>query len=501
VSAGPVVALWGTFDVDNFGDHLFPRIARMELDRRGCRIRTYAPMGWAHPTHMDGGDPSEPLGAYEPSRLDRLAAVNDAVLVGGGEIIHMRDELLAPHYGVTAEEARKLGASRFFIEGLGPAREQACPLLWHAVGIPFDASPSEAACLATAVADRPYVAVRDEVSRRRLAAAGVERNIAVVADSGFLIPRLLRPEVLEKRLAYLRVMGWFPADGPVVVVQGNRDLTRFAGDIATALRALTAERPELTITLLETGNGHGDHEFAEALSHHLEGKVARMPSSTGIEDIAAAIAAAELFVGISFHGNVTAAAFGRPHVILNLNGQSKLDGLANALHAPERLVVGVDSVADAMRRNIDQGPRPDVVRALQAGIDEHFDRVADIADRSAVARGGAGRPATVTDPEVAALRWAHDRLTRRIVAERVAMADRVVDLEQRLAGAAADTIAADARATHLANVLDATEAAVAFHEAERAAIEAELQALHETKTLRWTAPIRNVWADWLRHKP
>ncbi|MCU1463363.1 MAG: hypothetical protein JWO37_3438 [Acidimicrobiales bacterium] len=490
--------MWGTFDVDNFGDQLFPRIARMELARRGCRIRTYAPMGWAHPIAMDGGDPSEPLGAYEPDRLDALAVATDAVLVGGGEIIHTSDELLASRYGIGVAEARELQASRFFIDGLGHQREKACPVLWNAVGVPFDVDPDDAPRIADSLAGRPYVAVRDELSRRRLEAARVEHEIDVVADSGFLIPRLLSKTLLEKRLRYLRVMGWYPADGPVVVVQGNRHLVDFSAAIADSLLALTAERPDLTIALLETGRGQGDHEFAEALSHHLEGKVARMPGATGIEDVAAAIAAAEMFVGISFHGNVTAAAYDRPHVILNLNCQSKLAGLADAVERPACLVDDVADLTDAMRRTMDRPPRSDVMPRLQAGIDKHFDRVAAIADASAAARRDLHRPRAATTAEVVALRRAHERLSQRIVAERVAMADRVVDLEQELAVAADETAAAAARASDLADLLELTQAAVAFHEARWAGVDAELQALHDTKTLRWTAPIRHMWADWLR---
>ena len=56
------MGLWGTFDVENYGDHLFPRIAAHELGRRieGVEIRLFSPYGWLHPTRLDEGRPVEP---------------------------------------------------------------------------------------------------------------------------------------------------------------------------------------------------------------------------------------------------------------------------------------------------------------------------------------------------------------------------------------------------------------------------------------------------------
>ncbi|HWC32251.1 MAG TPA: hypothetical protein VG709_03910, partial [Actinomycetota bacterium] len=102
----PRIGLWGTFDVENLGDVLFPRIARAELARRlpEATIRAYAPYGREHPIAFDGEDPAEPLGAYRPDRLAELAAELDVVVIGAGEIVHGRDELLAPIYGVAEAE-------------------------------------------------------------------------------------------------------------------------------------------------------------------------------------------------------------------------------------------------------------------------------------------------------------------------------------------------------------------------------------------------------------
>src|SRR6267142_1628578 len=100
------VALWGTFDVDNYGDHLFPR----------------------------------------------LAAAHHLVVVGGGELIHLHDPLLAAVYGTSTDELHRMAPSRFFVEGLGPELEADCPVVWHAVGVPWAPDEEQAERLRGALA-------------------------------------------------------------------------------------------------------------------------------------------------------------------------------------------------------------------------------------------------------------------------------------------------------------------------------------------------------------
>src|ERR687890_530875 len=95
------IALWGTFDVDNYGDHLFPRVATHELGRRGLAVAAFSPFGRLHPTPLDDGWAAEPLGPWSPERAGELAAAHHLVVIGGGELIHLNDPLLAPVYDST----------------------------------------------------------------------------------------------------------------------------------------------------------------------------------------------------------------------------------------------------------------------------------------------------------------------------------------------------------------------------------------------------------------
>jgi polysaccharide pyruvyl transferase WcaK-like protein len=494
--AGTRIALWGTFDLENFGDHLFPLITAHELQRRlgDIDIRLYSPFGWLHPTRLDAGEPAEPFGPWSEERCEQLADEFDAVLVGGGEIIHTRDDLLAAAYGVEPEELTNAPPSRFFIEGLGPENELACPVVWHGVGIPFDPSPQEAARLRAALAKREYITVRDESSLRRIAVVDAEADVVLVPDLGFVLPRVFPAPVLDRRLRYLRTMGWYAGgDEKVLVVQGNRDLVRFAPAVANAVNRFLAERGDWSVALAEIGVCHGDGEFADALEELLAGGVGgslpvrRLPAEAGVEDVAAAISNAGAFLGISLHGCITAFAFDRPFVAMNLNGQSKLTGLGGMVERPGQVVESAEAIADALEAALGAESGQATLSRLQARLDGHFDAVARIIATSAASRREdttRGLPSALQAPgwmdaQLRAYREAHRVKSTQLAADRLVYADQVQVLRREVAELQA-RIAELEQAVH-------ERALTADHHAH------ELARLRATKTFRYLDPLRRVY--------
>ncbi len=384
--ASPRLALWGTFDVDNYGDHLFPRVAIHELRRRlpGATVDVFAPYGRLHPTPLDDGPAVAPLGAWTPERAAELAGAYDTVVIGGGEIIHLNDPLLAPVYGAPAEELTRTAPSRFFVEALGSAElERRCPVVWHAVGVCVEPDGESGPRLRAALAGRRHVAVRDRYSRERLLRAGVERPIEVVPDSALLLDRVLPGEGLVSRIEGLRAGGWYPA-GPALVVQGCDLIVPHAGPLAAALGGWLDDHPEVAAAVVETGRCRGDRLFAAAVIPHLAPRpVFRLPSAAGVEDLAAAIAGGAAFVGSSLHGAITALVYGRPFVLLNLAGESKLDGFGDITGLGDRVVHDVNDVVPALEGAVANPAPPGLLSDLQHRIDDHFDRIAEIAAAAA----------------------------------------------------------------------------------------------------------------------
>lgn len=469
-TAPPRIGLWGTFDLENYGDMLFPRILEEELGRRlpGAQIRVFGPVGYTGLNRFEEREPAEPLGPWSPERVVELAEELDVVVVGPGEIIHTRDELLGPHYGLAPDEMRQRAPSRFFISGLGPELEAGCPVVWCAVGIPFDIRAGESRWFRDALAGRPVVSVRDEHSLRRLEAAGVDREIEVVPDPAFLIRRLFPPRLLEKRLAQLRTAGAYPEDAPIVV-QGNAGSLPHVSALAAALERLRDEQGYGEVVLLETGPLHGDGEFAGALAQTLPGSV-RLTTG-GLADVAAAISASAGFIGTSMHGNITALAYDRPHLVLAWGRETKLEGFAAATDNPDCLVERADDVPTAFEKVSALGSRAEVVAGLERRADAHLDRIAAVAAEAARRRE---RPAPGSPPAdtLEVLRRAYEARGRVLVAQRWALADRLADLDAEIARLKQE---------------------VGRLEQEVAGKARELQSLLNTKTFRYTASLRRLY--------
>jgi lipopolysaccharide transport system ATP-binding protein len=392
--AGARIGLFGTFDLENYGDLLFPRLFEREMRERlpDAEIRAFSPFGPEHPVAMNGGWTPEGLGLWTRERLRELGDSLDLVVVGGGEIIHTRDELLATAYGVDPLDLRLRRPSDFFLE---------YPAAWHAVGIPFDLDPYERRLVAAV--DRPYVAVRDARSRARLEAAGAGEGVVIVPDSAFALDRLFPPAALDAARDALRARGAYPAHGRPLVLQGSTALLEHVDALARA----AGEQP---VVLLEIGRCHGDDRFADAMAERLGEHVHRVRGDASLEEMAAAIAGGSGYAGISMHGAITAMVYGVPTLILDLGRDyySKLAGLTESLGRDDlRTTVVPDRIVPS--------PAPDVA-PLQARLAEHYDRLAELARERSPARVPA---APAADGEL---------LRRRLLEERRRYADLVAEV-------------------------------------------------------------------------
>lgn len=432
-TGGPRVGIWGRFDVADYGNLLAPRIFEHELRRRlpNARVYPYAPLGAENPIGMDGGRPATPLGAWTPARRAQLAEQLDMVAVAGRDVIHLDDNLHREAYAEAARDAlTDFQPSRFFVDGLGAEQEQQCPVVWHAVGVPFDLSRRDAARVREALASKRYVAVQDAESRERLLATGTEHQIDLVPDPVVLVAGLFSKDTIRRRLEYLRAVDSYPrADEPLVLQCDEAATPEYVSEV---LRT----HPGVPIVLAALGPDDADTELADALAAR-EQRVYRLPAAVMIEDLVAAIAGARAFVGSSPSGRLTALAFS---------------------HAA--------------------GDTSDLQERI-AAAGAHFDQLAAIAEESWLKRLAASQPQGDPSGKLArALREAerrHDSLMRayaargeRLLAEQLRLAETLDAIETREGdGARARLDLAEAR--NRIEVLDA-QAAEARRERDEARV-------------------------------
>ena len=184
-------------------------MARRELSRRlpGAEIVTYAPGEHVVPSCLDAGDPALPLGAWSEERLAELRTRLDCVVVTGATI--------GP------------ASSPFLLEA-------DC---WHAVSV--DESDET---VAKAMAGRASVSL-----------AGSLPHPAALAS------RLFPAALVEKRLAYLRLMGWLPGEGRPVLDDGMVETLMSVEDVVAAVAGsagVVTASPALAAVALGYGVPH-----------------------------------------------------------------------------------------------------------------------------------------------------------------------------------------------------------------------------------------------------
>jgi chromosome segregation ATPase len=176
-------------------------------------------------------------------------------------------------------------------------------------------------------------------------------------------------------------------------------------------------------------------------------------------------------------------------VILGLNEESKLEGFARLIDAEVCLAERPEEVASALHRTTELGHRADLRASLQARVDRHFDRLADVA-RQAASRRVRPDPTTGSpmglERHLAALRRAFEARGRRLAIQRWRLADRVAELEREHEGVRekAERLEAEVADLRVAN---------AALEEEVAGRKAEVERLLNTRTFRYTKPFREAW--------
>lgn len=353
------VGMVGTFDVANFGDLLFPLVARAELRRRlgDVEIRPYS--------YQARSAASWPFHVAPLERLPEDAEGLDLLLVGGGDIIRF-DTLVALGYKPSSSAIHH--PTGFWLAPILVAQVAGVPIAWNAPGVPAPVPAWARALVRASVMASDYVNVRDTASRELLAAVAPDAHIAVVPDSCFDVvivqddAGVLRPDSSLDRV-----------DGPYLVVQSCRE----------ALGALPSIRKRFqrsvgTFVLTPVGPVTGDR-IDPPRGLPPDTVFRRSPDP---QDLLGLISGSNGVVGTSLHLTIAALALGRPAlrpVSAKLRKYRLLEGLKGVQEIDCR--TEVPPVAAAW-----PAPDPAQISTLRTHLSAHWDRIAACA-RAGRARG------------------------------------------------------------------------------------------------------------------
>lgn len=324
------LALYGAVDRFNFGDLVFPHILLEQ-----ARLR-----GWTGRPPVFGFRRSDltAYGALETRPIRSLrawaAGVERPVLVVvGGEVLghswaEMHGSLFPPAWNQVPRLLNRFLPVRV-LEGLSRRwwgmpwelpfvvePQEGMPVAYSAVGASplLLRSPECRRRAARHLGRAAFLSVREARSRAILEDLGL--SPALVPDSVALIARQFPKDVLARGIRNDTAALIARDGGGYLCLQVSRAwFEHRGGGLLGQVRALTRALG-CRVVLLPLGRATY-HEDPRPLRHlqRALGSAAWMPrSDCGILDLAALIAHARAFVGTSLHGQITAMAFGVPHV-------------------------------------------------------------------------------------------------------------------------------------------------------------------------------------------
>lgn len=357
-SPTPRLAIFGTFDVENYGDLLFPLVARQRLSAQGIEVVAVSPTD-GETRYRDA------LRPISQAAFASDAGAFDAVLIGGGNIIHTRDFSL-PGYGALAYAELWAGATAHAVRhGLS--------VIWNAPGVlaPGTSGPPPV-WLSRTVAAADRFAVRDPESADAMEAWSGRRPL-VMPDTALDLPSLWPREMLEGRFAALRGQMKLPEGRAVVALHvkarslGGMSAAAFADALSATLDANNA-----VAVLLAIGRCHGDHEVVQAIHRAAPARSFAFDDADALMDIAAVIAGADAYLGASLHGHITAAAYGVPARVVAVPALHKFAGQAAQMGRSGDLVADWETALRELPACL-AGPRQALPDAVASDLDAHWD--------------------------------------------------------------------------------------------------------------------------------
>jgi polysaccharide pyruvyl transferase WcaK-like protein len=376
------VLLFGTFDVANYGDLLFPLIARRRLADAGIDVTPVSP------TNADAGV----AGAIRAMSCIEAAAWDhpyQGVLIGGGNIVSTRATALRDYQhnevGQSAYPSLWHGATML-------AASRNVPVTWNAPGVPHKIPAGLMRSLArTALGAADYVAVRDEQSRRNLRPKP-ETRIAVVPDTAVEISRLWPLKELEGVAEKLFQRNGFNLGTRYVAVHVKRrsagDVERLARDLDDFSRAV--ERP---VVLIAIARCHDDHLVVRQVGSLMQRPTIVLDQPMSLQEITAAIALADVFITTSLHGYISSFSYGRPGVLVSIPALSKFQSFADHVGRSGDVVQDWPQALSLARERVQKNSqqRGDALGPeLTASLDEHWLAIVQAINSG---RGNSGREA------------------------------------------------------------------------------------------------------------
>lgn len=315
------IAQIGSFDVENFGDLLFPDVMRAEFNEE-LDIDLFSPRG--------GNKCFDILKVYPINQFEKKCKEKNysAVVIGGGDLIRTDGPIFIRNntYSTDSYSSLELWAYPILI-----AKKYGIPVLFNSPGVTNDFDESEKNLVKIILELVDDLNVRDTESQKALNSIGIF-DVKVIPDSVNVINKIYSTNYLEKVYFKLTEEGILDKDiGEYIVFQHNSTNIDDAFYYRELLKGIKHISKGKNILFMPIGYVHDDMKVLEKIfSERIENTyiVNSKRKLTPVEMIAI-LEHSKGYMGTSMHGAVVSYSYGNPILLLNSMNSKKIHGFAN----------------------------------------------------------------------------------------------------------------------------------------------------------------------------
>ena len=367
------IALAGMFNMNNFGDLLFPVVADYML----------APLGFSVVPVASTAEEPAILNALPPIGLDDFERTIDhfsGLVIGGGHMIHTQQ---IEHFIDSRERMPPWTGSGLWLGSSFLAARRKLPILWNAPGVPHPLPYSRHKLANLAMQAANYCNVRDTGSANMLLQTGTS-HIDIVPDTIGLIDEIWpRQSLTADFRAFCRRTGLSGDERLVSVHARDRSLPRGdAKSVAEAISDLALEIGFVPV-LHGLGQAHKDDETAQKLSRNMACRHIVYDQPKTLREVVSLLANSAAYIGSSLHGYIVAEAYGQPAVLIGKPAYKKFAGYLDHSRQHENLFAdwgtGLGGLALRLSQSRQEGKAVADQRnheALKRAIRQHFSYIA-----------------------------------------------------------------------------------------------------------------------------
>lgn len=352
------VAQIGTFDVENYGDILFPDVLKKNMEQLDLEVELFSPKGNCY-------KPFDNVFVYPISQLEERCKENryDALIIGGGDLIYI-DALPTEAYQTIDYISFDVWQIPILL-----GEKYNIPVIWNAPGVPFPFVQSERQLVREFTEASDYVSVRDEMSSQLLQKCGVT-NVRVVPDTIFSLKNLYPTKEMLALHKNLYAKGQVPFKENYVVFQHN--VKHIANDVyLNEIRQFLTEllnKTDYQILLMPIGYVHHDEKFLQNFEDICPQRMKLLKGKLDTKEMTAVLAASEAYVGTSMHGAVVSYVYEKPVVCINAMHLQKMKGIMLQMQCPQYEVEDITQLMTVFLQAIEKPV------AFNQGLTEQIDR-------------------------------------------------------------------------------------------------------------------------------